>query len=142
MWVSFCSVSCHLSAGARSGQVSQAIFRSNSGSFIAQKWLSASRGEREELIVVCLHAVTTLPLMNQREKSGEVTLGGHKGSFLPTNRSLCKRSVAGCQSLFYVLSHQNICIFNSCFKGLLAALLYLSNSYRFWIAQIATKAGY
>lgn len=64
--------------GARVGQVSQAICSSNSGNFIAQKWHSARRGEREELIVVCLHTLTKLLLMNQREKSGEVTLGGHR----------------------------------------------------------------
>lgn len=60
------------------GQVSQGLCRSNSGNFIAQKWHSPRRGEREELIVVCLHTLTKLLLMNQREKSGEVTLGGHR----------------------------------------------------------------
>lgn len=56
--------------GARVGQVSQGLCRSNSGNFIAQKWHSPRRGEREELIVVCLHTLTKLLLMNQREKSG------------------------------------------------------------------------
>jgi len=63
------------------GQVSQTIFRSNSGNFIAQKWHPASRGEREELTVVWLHTLTKLLLMNQREKFGEVTLGGHRRFF-------------------------------------------------------------
>lgn len=50
--------------------------------------------------------------------------------------NICNHAVAWCQSLFYVLSHQNIWIFNSCFRVLLAAALYLSYSYRFWIVEI------
>lgn len=138
MWVSFCSLSCHLSASSGSqsrASVTGKIQKQFQKLYCWEVALGQQRRKRRAHGCVLAHTDKTATDESERNlerRPWEVT----EDSFLPTNMNICKQTVAWCQSLFYVLSHQNIWIFNSWFRGILAAVLYLSNSYRFWIVQI------
>lgn len=138
MWVSFCSLSCHLSAssGSQSGaSVTGNMQKQFRKLYCSEVALSQERRKRRAHSCVLAHTDKTATDESERNLERwpwEVT----EDSFLPTNMNICNHAVAWCQSLFYVLSHQNIWIFNSWFRVLLAAALYLSSSYRFWIVQI------